>query len=463
MKSLYLESVGGIAGDMFTASFLDAAVVDLREMSSVLETIGLPDTSIRSESTRRRGLPCTYLEVTCHSEKWKNLFHFRPDGTVRMYELRSFVGGLSLESSTIRLAEKILLIHAGARLRGGPVVGEGALPVQLASASGAYSSGESNDSRPATTMQKSDPTNPAGSIDPAGSDDPKSNAPSNLVPSPNIAEALFSADPLEGKDEAMEALYAAPGVVDLLVDIIFAAHCIRRSEATSFYASPVRSGGGYVGQERNPIFPTSELYRGLPVQNLRPDLGDALRELSTPTGLAILRALEPEFLPSWPDGKVRSMGLGAGQYESDEFANVFRMVLMDRSENTALYSEARREPEGYVRIKYRVQCGLGAESQEKLAKLMDSLEHQSASDVRLYQRKNSEGKPGLGLTFLCDGDDLTTLSDYLLNHSTAFAIRYEKLRPGASGPASGSAATPPSASRTAEEGSGSGQTENPYN
>ncbi len=395
MKALYLESVGGIAGDMFTAAFLNAGIVDLREMNNILEILNLPDVSISLEETRRRGIPCSYLEVKVATDAWKQRFHFRADGGLRMYEMVEYLAGLALESQTMRLAREILLIHASARM-GKPYSGSNV----VASIIEEHASG---------TVQRTDA--PATIAQPSGYKQPES-----------------LQDTFDPQDPALQSIYEADEVVDLLIDATFAAHCIRRSEATSFYASPLRSGGGLQGEQRHPVHPTSELFRGLPVLNLKAELGDALRELSTPTGLSILRATDPIFLPTWPEGRVRFMGVGGGHFNSEEFANLFRVVLMDKTTDPGLYAESRREPEGYVSIQYDVRCGLSPSSPEKMAGILDELEKQGATDVRLFQRKDGKGKPALGLAFICNDDDLTALSDYLLTNTPAFGIRYEKIK-----------------------------------
>ncbi|MEQ8351285.1 MAG: pyridinium-3,5-bisthiocarboxylic acid mononucleotide nickel chelatase [Leptospiraceae bacterium] len=412
MKTLYLESVGGIAGDMFTAAFLNAGIVDLREMNNILEILNLPDVSIAVQETRRRGIPCSYLEVNVASDAWKQRFHFRADGRLRMYEMIEYIAGLTLESQTLRLAREVLLIHASMRM-GKPYSGRGV----------AARVNEENSS------VVSSEANSIGTAQPSGYKQPDS-----------------LQDAIDPNDPALQSLYEAEEVVDLLIDAVFAAHCLRRSEATSFYASPVRSGGGLHDGERHPVHPTAELFRGLPVQNLKANLSDALRELSTPTGLSILRATDPQFLPTWPEGRVRYMGVGGGKFDSDEFANLFRVVLLDKTTDPGLYSESRREPEGYVSIQYDVRCGLSPTSPEKMAGILDELEKQGASEVRLYQRKDAKGKPGLGLAFICNDDDLTALSDYLLTNTTAFGIRYEKIRMG------GGSGKLPTADRKTESG-----------
>lgn len=417
MKALYLESVGGIAGDMFTASFLDAGIVDLREMGNILEILDLPDVTIHTEQVRRRGIPCTYFNIRENSDRWKSRFHFRDDGQLRMYEILEYLRQKTLESQTMRLAIEILMINASARVgRAYRSSGAAARQAGQATPESAGQAGATGLSEDALSSSE----NTTRSIS------------AQLPPDPSSLDRA-----LDENDPALQALYAPEEVVDLIVDCVFAAHCVRRSEATAFYASPLRSGGGEGRGQRNPQHPTAELFRDLPVLNLKASIGDALRELSTPTGLSIIRALEPEFLPNWPEGRVRFMGTGAGTYESEEFANTFRVLLLDRAVDPGLYSAARKEPEGAVLIQYDVRCGINPDKPEKMATLMDSLERQGARDVRLYQRKDTSGKPGFGLAFLCNEDDLTSLSDYLLTNTTAFGIRYEKLRGRRAAPGDG--------------------------
>ena len=54
-------------------------------------------------------------------------------------------------------------------------------------------------------------------------------------------------------------------------------------------------------------------------------------ELSTPTGIAILKALAPRFVAELPPGMILAHGAGAGTMDLGGFPNIFRMTLFDES------------------------------------------------------------------------------------------------------------------------------------
>src|ERR1700758_3168860 len=66
---------------------------------------------------------------------------------------------------------------------------------------------------------------------------------------------------------------------------------------------------------------TAELLRGMPTYSAQIE-----KELLTPTGAALLRALEPTFGPQ-PAMRVEQIGYGAGTRNPKGFANVLRLTV----------------------------------------------------------------------------------------------------------------------------------------
>jgi hypothetical protein len=121
------------------------------------------------------------------------------------------------------------------------------------------------------------------------------------------------------------------GAVDAIVDLCGAAHLIDQMGLTGFSASPVNVGSGTVKCDHGvmpvPAPATAELLREAPTYSDGPAV-----ELTTPTGAAFLRALEPTF-GAQPVMSVTAIGNGAGTKDFKDRANFVRVCIGEVSEN----------------------------------------------------------------------------------------------------------------------------------
>src|SRR5713101_2409622 len=124
------------------------------------------------------------------------------------------------------------------------------------------------------------------------------------------------------------------GAVDAIVDIVAASagiHAIEnqaRMETGSqvkWFCSPLNVGGGMVdcahGRFPVPAPATADLLRGLPTYSANIE-----KELVTPTGAALIRALSPTF-GQQPAMRVEHIGYGAGSRNPKSFPNVLRLSI----------------------------------------------------------------------------------------------------------------------------------------
>lgn len=116
------------------------------------------------------------------------------------------------------------------------------------------------------------------------------------------------------------------GAVDTIVDIVGAAVGIDYFRIEKVFSSPINLGSGTVtiaghGTLAVPAPATARLLIGAPSY-----AGDETRELTTPTGAAILTSLKPIF-SARPAMIVESEGFGAGAHELDRLANIFRLSI----------------------------------------------------------------------------------------------------------------------------------------
>jgi uncharacterized protein (DUF111 family) len=73
-KTLFLESVAGIAGDMFAASFLDAGLVSIEELQSLPSLLNLAGVEIEAGSAIKATMKAARIVVKWNDEAWKDAF-----------------------------------------------------------------------------------------------------------------------------------------------------------------------------------------------------------------------------------------------------------------------------------------------------------------------------------------------------------------------------------------------------
>ena len=115
------------------------------------------------------------------------------------------------------------------------------------------------------------------------------------------------------------------GALDAIVDIVATAAGCHWLKVDQWFCSPLNVGGGHVHCAHG-VFPvpapaTLELLRELPVY-----ASSIKKELVTPTGAALLRALDVTSSP-FPAMRMHSTGYGAGTRDLPGSPNVLRLVL----------------------------------------------------------------------------------------------------------------------------------------
>lgn len=118
------------------------------------------------------------------------------------------------------------------------------------------------------------------------------------------------------------------GATDAIVDICGTALLVSALDVPEVYCRPVSVGAGTVrcshGVVPVPAPATRHLIGGFPLREPA-----AQRELLTPTGAALLRALEPRY--DIPPARMIAEGLGAGTLDFVTHPNVLRIQLCELS------------------------------------------------------------------------------------------------------------------------------------
>ena len=124
---------------------------------------------------------------------------------------------------------------------------------------------------------------------------------------------------------ADEATFHEVGAIDSIVDIIGCAICLDYLDAEKIFVSRINTGSGFVkcahGLMQVPAPATAELLQGFKTYHF-----GAEKELTTPTGAAIAKALA-EYSADLPeDFSSEKIGYGAGSWDLD-IPNVLRIYL----------------------------------------------------------------------------------------------------------------------------------------
>lgn len=198
------------------------------------------------------------------------------------------------------------------------------------------------------------------------------------------------------------------GAVDSIIDIIGSSLLIDKLKITKVYSKDICTGFGFATTQHGrlpiPCPATKELLLGFPTYS-----GNNSGELTTPTGAAILKFLNPNFnIPTLVEIKT---GHGPGEKELEQ-PNVLRLTLCD---------EKNHEKENVFILETNIDDSssefLGSDFQTRLLEI-------GALDFFISQIIMKKGRPGLLISILCDQNNLDIISDFVLENTTSIGLRY---------------------------------------
>jgi uncharacterized protein (TIGR00299 family) protein len=200
------------------------------------------------------------------------------------------------------------------------------------------------------------------------------------------------------------------GAVDAIVDITCAAAGCISLGVDRWMCSPVNVGGGTVKCAHG-IFPvpapaTAELLKGARIYN-----SGINAELVTPTGAAILRALDVNYT-AMPELTVDRIGYGAGTRDLKETANVVRITIGEAA--------ARAEDSDVVTV---IETALDDLTPQVLGYVIEQALAAGALDAMAAPVQMKKGRPGHLLTALCRPEDGQRISTLLLRETSALGVR----------------------------------------
>lgn len=209
------------------------------------------------------------------------------------------------------------------------------------------------------------------------------------------------------------------GAVDAIADIVAAAAGCHWLGVDRWMCSPLNVGGGHVHCAHG-VFPvpapaTLELLRDLPVYS-----SGVQKELVTPTGAALLRALSVSS-SSFPAMRVSATGYGAGSRDLPGRPNVLRLVIGETS--------AKEQAAGLGGSVSRVgiiEAAIDDATPEVLSYVAEKLFHAGAIDVYRTAVQMKKGRSGTQFTVLCDPERARDIQALLFTETTTLGLRYRE-------------------------------------
>ncbi len=207
------------------------------------------------------------------------------------------------------------------------------------------------------------------------------------------------------------------GAIDSIADIVGAAIGFHALGIERVESSPVPTGCGSIriahGLVSIPAPATAELLCGIPIATCSIE-----RELTTPTGAAILKALAQSFGPL-PAMRLTAVGYGAGTYDLPGQPNVLRIVLGESDQPAPTADAIALEHDQVVVLETNIDDSTSEDLADCARKLLES----GALDVFQTPCVMKKGRSGVLLTVVCSASRVASLERVLFTDSSTIGIR----------------------------------------
>jgi uncharacterized protein (TIGR00299 family) protein len=231
-----------------------------------------------------------------------------------------------------------------------------------------------------------------------------------------IAEAESKVHGVPAEDIAFHEV----GALDSIIDIAGAAICLDLLKPEKITAGEIELGGGTVkcahGILPVPAPATQLLVRGLPVKT-----GGFDKEMTTPTGAAILASCVDEFITGPVSFREIKTGIGIGGRKLDK-PNILRVSWRETQ-------GSRRETDGAQSRLWTseelilLEANIDDMTGEALGFLMERLFSSGALDVSFIPCTMKKSRPGVVVSVLGRPEGLDALRETFFRHSTTIGFR----------------------------------------
>lgn len=216
-------------------------------------------------------------------------------------------------------------------------------------------------------------------------------------------------------DKTLESVhFHEVGAADAVYDICAASLALTMLNIDKVICRPVAVGAGTV-KTAHGILPVPAPATAKLLEGIYTIPGPAERELTTPTGAAILKTICDEFSSKAP-GKMIATGYGAGTLNFKTHANVLKVSLLETEGENDLEADSV----------FAIKCNIDDMAGEILSSLIPELLDLGALDVTATPCQMKKGRQGIQIEVLCSEEKREELSRHLLIHTPTFGVRFSE-------------------------------------
>lgn len=347
---------------MFTAAFMDAGLVEVEELNKLATQLGLDGIYIHTETVMRASVAATRIDIKQVADGWKARFpgrdHLHPH---HHHDNTNLAVGQAIEHWHVHYPDIDRLL-ADSALEGRVKTLARAIFATLAK-----------------------------------------------------AEAGVHGVPVE------KAAFHEVGTIDSVMDVVMAAYCITKIGAERIFATPLKPGRGTVtiAHGTHPVPPpaSAHLLAGMRIASTPAAITREDVELSTPTGIAIIRQLGPEFANELPAGTLLATGRGSGTMDLRDYPNIFQISLIETSDDLIKLPYLT---DAVIEIAFNIDD----DTAEHMAWMAEKLLDLGVLDVWQTPATGKKGRAMVCFSVLVRESDRDAIADWILRHSTTFGLRY---------------------------------------
>lgn len=204
------------------------------------------------------------------------------------------------------------------------------------------------------------------------------------------------------------------GSTDAIVDIVGVCAALEALNVDRIVAGPIAMGHGSISSAHGRLPNPGPAVVALCAHRSIPTIGlDEPREISTPTGVAILAALADSFGPM-PAITTSAVGYGAGTADFDTRANVVQVVVGETN------SDSFRSSGQHVRL---LEVNVDDVTGEVLAHTVSSLLTAGAHDAWVTPIVMKKGRPAHTVHVLCEEVRTGEFAELLARETGSLGVR----------------------------------------
>ncbi len=234
----------------------------------------------------------------------------------------------------------------------------------------------------------------------------------------SVYKAIAEAEGTVHGKPAGEVHFHEVGTMDAVADITAVCMLIREIAPDEIVASPVATGYGTVrcahGVLPVPAPATALLLKGIPSY-----AGKVNGEICTPTGAALISHFADRF-GQMPAMRTKAVGYGMGTKDFEEAANCLRVFLGEEAEKNA--------EDGAPKTVTELSCNVDDMTGEEMGFASERLFAEGALDVYVIPIYMKKSRPGMLIRVMCRNEDKDKMVKAIFRYTSTIGIRETIMR-----------------------------------